>query len=50
MRMELPEGTKIGRVQLLRAGANVEFNQNATAGEFVVPSVNDYEVAAITRA
>jgi hypothetical protein len=49
-RMELPDGSKIARVQLLRAEADVEFKQTAGVIEFVVPSVNDYEVAALIRA
>jgi Hypothetical glycosyl hydrolase 6/Beta-galactosidase trimerisation domain len=50
VRMELPEGTKVAQVQLLRAEAEVEFKQTGASVEFVVPKVNDYEVAAMTRA
>jgi hypothetical protein len=48
--MEVPVGTKIAHVQLLRAEADVEFKQTGTSVEFVVPKVNDYEVAAMVRA
>ena len=50
VRMDLPQGTKIARVQLLRAGNDIEFKQTGVSVQFVVPQVVDYEVAAITRA
>jgi hypothetical protein len=48
VKMEVPEGTKIARVQLLRAERDVEFKQTGAIVQFVVPTVNDYEVAALT--
>ena len=50
VRMDVPEGTRIAKVQLLRAEADVEFKQIGASVEFVVPQVNDYEVAAMARA
>ncbi len=48
--LELPAGHKIGRVQLLRAEKTVPFEQNDGHLVFTVPTINDYEVAAITPA
>jgi hypothetical protein len=48
VRMDLPEGVKVRRVQLLRAGTDVRFKRDGQSLEFVIPTVRDYEVAAIT--
>jgi Hypothetical glycosyl hydrolase 6/Beta-galactosidase trimerisation domain len=48
--LEVPGGGKIARVQLLRAEEDVPFKEHDRRLEFTVPSVTDYEVAAITRA
>jgi hypothetical protein len=50
VKMELPQGTRIAKIQLLRAEADVEFKQTGTSVKFIVPKVNDYEIAAMTRA
>ena len=50
VRMELPEGTKVRKVQALRAGTELKYRVNRQTLEFVVPGVRDYEVAAVTTA
>jgi hypothetical protein len=45
--MKLPAGRRIARVELLRAGKAIPFQQGNGAVEFTIPSVPDYEVAAI---
>jgi hypothetical protein len=48
--MTLPAGRKVSRVQLLRAETTIPFRQNGNIVEFVIPSVLDYEVAAMYSA
>ena len=48
VRMELPEGVKVKRVQALRAGAELRYRHSGQTLEFVIPGVRDYEVAAVT--
>jgi hypothetical protein len=48
VRMELPEGARVRRVQLLRSGAEVRFKRDGQTVEFTIPTVRDYEVAAVT--
>jgi hypothetical protein len=50
VRMELPDGVTISRVQMLRAGGDVTFRQSGANVEFTIPGVTDYEVAALIRA
>jgi hypothetical protein len=50
VRMQLPSGTKIARVELLRAESDAPFQMKNGAVEFTVPSVLDYEVAALYSA
>jgi hypothetical protein len=45
--MTLPGGRKISRVHLLRAEADIPFRVDDGIIEFTVPTVLDYEVAAI---
>jgi hypothetical protein len=45
--MKLPPGKRIARVELLRAGRAIPFQVRDGAVEFTIPSVADYEVAAI---
>jgi hypothetical protein len=45
--MKLPAGKRIARVELLRAGKVIPFQIRNDAVEFTIPSVADYEVAAI---
>ena len=47
VRMKLPPGRRIKRVELLRAGKDIPFRVRDGAVEFTIPSVEDYEVAAL---
>jgi hypothetical protein len=47
VRMNLPAGRKVSRVELLRAEKDVRFRQAGATVEFTVPQVDDYEVAAL---
>jgi hypothetical protein len=47
VRMKLPPGRRIKRVELLRAGKDIPFRANDGSVEFTIPSVEDYEVAAL---
>jgi hypothetical protein len=47
VRMQLPQGRKVTRVELLKAVQDVAFNQRAEQVEFTIPRVDDYEVAAL---
>ena len=47
VRMSLPPGRTVSRVELLRAGQDIPFAGGAGSIEFTIPSVLDYEVAAI---
>ncbi len=47
VRFDIPSGRKVSRVQLLRANKTVPFKRTATGVEFTIPSVTEYEVAAI---
>ena len=48
VRMEIPAGRKIARVELLRAGREIPFRQTGANVEFTIPQVVDYEVAALS--
>ena len=50
VKMEIPGGKKIARVELLRAGQDLRFSQNGARVEFTIPGVTDYEVAALSTA
>ncbi len=50
VRVELPEGTKVRKVQALRAGTELKHKVSGQTLEFIVPGVRDYEVAAVTTA
>ena len=45
--MNLPAGVKISRVQALRADRDLNYQQTGASIEFVIPQVEDYEVAAL---
>jgi hypothetical protein len=45
--MRLPEGRHVTRVELLRAGRNIPFHIAGGVVEFTIPSIDDYEVAAL---
>jgi len=50
VRMRLPNGAKPTRVELLRAESDVPFRVSGGHLEFVIPKVEDYEIAAIHSA
>jgi hypothetical protein len=47
VRMELPSGRQVARVELLRAERDIPFTQEGSTVEFTIPGVVDYEVAAL---
>jgi hypothetical protein len=47
VRFEIPNGRKVQRVQLLRAEKEIPFKRTASGVEFTIPTVTEYEVAAI---
>jgi hypothetical protein len=46
--MKLPPGVRVASVELLRAALTVQYRQDEQVLHFTVPSVADYEVAAIS--
>lgn len=48
IRLKLPAGRTIGKARLLMAGKDVTFTQNGGLVDLVVPSLNEYEVVALT--
>jgi hypothetical protein len=46
----LPDGRRVTRVELLRAGRDIPFHEAGDVVEFTIPSVADYEVAALYSA
>ncbi len=48
VRMKLPPGRRVTRVELLRAERQIPFSGSSGTLEFVVPRVLDYEVAAVS--
>jgi hypothetical protein len=48
--MSLPKGRRVTRVELLRAEKNIPFTGGSGSIEFTIPSVLDYEVAALHSA
>ena len=50
VRMSLPPGRHVTRVELLRAETDIPFSAGAGTIEFTIPSVLDYEVAALYSA
>ncbi|MBI2690209.1 MAG: beta-galactosidase trimerization domain-containing protein [Acidobacteria bacterium] len=49
VRVELPPGVRISRVELLAAGTKPRFRINERVLEFTVPHVDGYEIAALYR-
>ena len=49
VRMELPNGIHIRKASLLRADTNLSFKQSGNMVEFVIPSIEDFEIAALYR-
>jgi hypothetical protein len=50
VKMRLEQGRSVSRVQLLRSGHDIPFKVTGRDIEFIIPSVNDYEVAALYSA
>jgi hypothetical protein len=50
VRMSLPPGRRVRRVELLRAERDIPFTSGTGTVEFTIPRVLDYEVAAIYSA
>jgi hypothetical protein len=50
VRLTLPSGRRVRRVELLRAEADVPFRVTADALTFTIPKIEDYEVAAVYTA
>ncbi|HKA00663.1 MAG TPA: alpha-amylase family protein [Candidatus Solibacter sp.] len=48
VRMELPQGRRVRRVELLRAEKDIPFRVSSGILEFTVPTVVSYEVAAVS--
>lgn len=49
VRFQLPEPFRISGVRALRAETDLAYQQSGRAVEFVIPKVEDYEVAALLR-
>jgi hypothetical protein len=47
VRFDIPAGRTVSRVQLLKAEVDIPFNRVKGGIEFTIPSVTEYEVAAI---
>jgi hypothetical protein len=47
VRLRLPAGRRITRVELLRAERDIPFHATGASVEFAIPSVDSYEVAAL---
>jgi len=47
VRLVLPAGRRLTRVELLRAERDIPFSQDGASVEFAVPGLDDYEVAAL---
>jgi hypothetical protein len=50
VRMNLPSGATVSRVELLRGETTIPFRQAGARVEFTVPRILDYEIAAIRAA
>jgi hypothetical protein len=50
VRMKLPAGRRVTRVELLRAETSIPFRVTGGVVEFTIPKVLDYEVAALHSA
>jgi hypothetical protein len=49
VRMELPDGVRIAKAELLRAATPLTVKQKGNVVEFVIPSIEDFEIAALYR-
>ena len=50
VKMSLPPGRRVTRVELLRAEKDIPFTGGSGTVEFTIPTVLDYEVAALHSA
>ncbi len=50
VRMTLPQGKRVTRVELLRAEREIHFKQDGATIEFVIPGISDYEIAGLYSA
>jgi hypothetical protein len=50
VRMTVPQGQRVTRIELLRAGIDLPVHMNGNTVEFTIPKVLDYEVAALYSA
>ena len=50
VRIRIAEGAKIARAELLRAETKIDFKQTGRTVEFVIPSIEDFEVAVLYSA
>jgi hypothetical protein len=50
IRLKLPQNVRVKSVELLQADKNLPFSLDDQILQFTLPSVGDYEVAAITLA
>ncbi len=50
VKFKLPAGRRVTRVELLRAERDIPFHATGDSIEFTIPSVSDYEVAALYSA
>jgi len=48
VRLHLPPGRTIRKAELLRAEKKIPFTMNGGVVEFTIPSIDDYEIAALT--
>jgi len=47
VKLTIPNGRHVSRVELLRAGHDVPFKESEEAIDFIIPGVLDYEIAAM---
>jgi hypothetical protein len=47
--MELPANVRITKVELLRAETSLAFKQTGNVVEFIIPFIEDFEVAALYK-
>jgi len=49
VRMQLPGGVRISKAKLLRADQTLPIRQNGNMIEFIIPSIEDFEIAALYK-
>ncbi|HMF71576.1 MAG TPA: hypothetical protein VK616_08880 [Flavitalea sp.] len=50
VKIELPAGAKIKRAEMLRSSTALVFRQTGNFVEFTIPSITDFEIAALYKA